>query len=245
MRRTSMLMIASFYTAAATAAAAAPVTYSGSGVLSQVSGRLPLTGAVPLGSAFSFSFTFDPAKASLFDASEGYAIYDLSLSSAAVTLGSFAYPLSTDAAYTPFIELYRGFSFFPGSNRSEESLAFTFFLPGTPTAADATAPFGGRAGKSQMVAIGGVFRQADDGRPLTLDAIFGQGPAYYANFEYATRDPSTRQTGSLSGAYAGAFSTGVPEPENWALMIAGIGVSGAVLRRRGTARRSQQRCTTC
>ncbi|WP_333574037.1 PEP-CTERM sorting domain-containing protein [Sphingomonas sp.] len=245
MRRTSILMVASCFIAAASGAAAAPVTYSGSGTLSQVSGKLPLTGSVPLGSAFSFSFTFDPAKAALFEASQGYAIYDLSLSSAAVTLGSYAYPLSSDALYTPFIELYRGFSFFPGSNMSEESLVFTFFLAGKATVGDAAEPFGGNAGKNQMVSIGGVLRQADDGMPLTLDSILGQGPTYYSNFGYGTRDPITKQTGFLSGAYVGGFSSGVPEPDHWALIIAGVGISGAVLRRRRNVRRSQERITVC
>jgi len=241
MRRMSILMVACCFIAAASEAAAAPVTYSGSGTLSQVIGKLPLTGSVPVGSSFSFSFTFDPAKAALFEASEGYAIYDLSISSAAVTLGGYSYPLSSEAVYTPFIELYRGFSFFPGSNMSEESLVFTFFLAGKATVGDTAEPFGGNTGKTQMVSIGGVLRQADDGRPLTLDSIFGQSPTYYSNFEYGTRDPITRQTGFLSGAYVGGFSSGVPEPDHWALIIAGVGISGAFLRRRRNVRRSPQR----
>jgi hypothetical protein len=238
-------MIASCFIAAGSGAAAAPVTYSGSGTLTQVSGKLPLTGSVPLGSAFSFSFTFDPAKAALFEASQGYAIYDLSLSSAAVTLGGYAYPLSSEAVYTPFVELYRGFSFFPGSNMSEDSLAFTFFLAGKATVGDPAEPFGGNAGKNQVVSMGGVLRQVDDGMPLTLDSIFGQGPTYYSNFEYGTRDPITRQTGFLSGAYVGGFASGAPEPHHWALIIAGIGISGAILRRRRNVRRSQKRFIVC
>ena len=31
---------------------------------------------------------------------------------------------------------------------------------------------------------------------------------------------------------AGIYTTNVPEPDNWALMIAGFGLTGAVLRRR-------------
>lgn len=230
--------IASCFIAAGTGHAA-PVTYSGSGTLSEVAGKLPLTGSVPLNSSFSFSFTFDPAKAALFEASPGYAIYDLTLSNAAITLGGYSYPLSSEAAYTPFVELYRGFSIFPGSTMSEESLAFTFFLTGKPTVGDSAEPFGGNAAKAQSVSIGGVLRQADDGTPLTLDSIVGQGPTYYASFEYGTRDPVTRQTGVLRGAYVGSFSSAVPEPDHWALMIVGVGIGGAVLRRRRAIRRLQ------
>ncbi|WP_066721576.1 PEP-CTERM sorting domain-containing protein [Sphingomonas pituitosa] len=230
--RISVLIAASCLITAGSGAAAAPVTYSGSGTLSQVLGKLPLTGSVPVGSSFSFSFTFDPAKAALFESSDGYAIYDLALSNAAITLGSYSYPLSPEAVYTPFIELYRAFSFFPGSNMSEEALAFTFFLAGKPTMGDAAEPFGGSAGKTQLVSIGGVLRQANNGQPLTLDSIFVEGATYYTNFEYGARDPAIRQSGSLRGSYAGGFSSGVPEPDHWALLIAGIGITGGIVRRR-------------
>lgn len=237
--------LAACFAVAASQAVAAPVTYSGSGTLSQVSGKLPLTGTVPVGSPFSFSFTFDPAKASLFEASEGYAIYDLALSNVAITMSGYSYALSSAPEYVPFVELYRAFSFFPGSNMSEESVAFTFFLSGKPTTGDASEPFGGGPGKSQLVSIGGVLRQADDGTPLTLASIIGQGPTYYSSFEYGTRDALTRQTGFLRGSYVGAFSSGVPEPESWALMIAGVAICGLGLRRRRSSQAFQNRPVDC
>ncbi|UYY76823.1 hypothetical protein [Sphingomonas sp. R1] len=243
--RLSSFALAACLAAAASEAAAAPVTYSGSGTLSQAAGKLPLTGMVPVGSPFSFSFTFDPTKAVLFEASQGYAIYDLALTNVAVTMSGYSYALSAEPEYVPFIELYRAFSFFPGSSTSEESVAFTFFLTGKPSAGNASEPFGGASGKSQLVSIGGVLRQADDGTPLTLDSIIGQGPTYYSSFEYGTRDALTKQSGFLRGSYVGAFSSGVPELQNWAMMIAGVAICGFSLRRRRSSQAAPNRLVVC
>lgn len=240
MRRWSSMLIAfGCLTFGGTLASAAPVTYSGTGTVSQVAGKLPPTGVVPVGSKLSFSFTFDPSKASLYEASDGYAVYDLTLSSAIVALGGFTFPLSSDPAFTPVVELYRGFSFFPGSSMSEESLGFTFYLAGKPTVGSATEPFAGSPGNTQQIAIGGVFRSLNDGLPLTISHLFGAG-AVYQNFEYETRDPATRLTGLLRGNFSGNFSNVVPEPAAWGLMIAGFALAGAALRRNADPQRGRR-----
>ena len=42
--------------------------------------------------------------------------------------------------------------------------------------------------------------------------------------------------GSEGGIYAGAIAAAVPEPESYAMLLAGLGLMGAVVRRRGSKR---------
>ena len=44
--------------------------------------------------------------------------------------------------------------------------------------------------------------------------------------------------GSEGGIYAGAIAAAVPEPETYAMLLAGLGLMGAVVRRRGTRKTS-------
>jgi hypothetical protein len=44
--------------------------------------------------------------------------------------------------------------------------------------------------------------------------------------------------GSLGGVYSGAIAAAVPEPETYAMLLAGLGLMGAVVRRRSTRKTS-------
>jgi hypothetical protein len=44
--------------------------------------------------------------------------------------------------------------------------------------------------------------------------------------------------GTAGGIYAGAIAAAVPEPETYAMLLAGLGLMGAVVRRRGTRKTS-------
>jgi hypothetical protein len=44
--------------------------------------------------------------------------------------------------------------------------------------------------------------------------------------------------GTEGGIYAGAIAAAVPEPETYAMLLAGLGLMGAVVRRRGTRKTS-------
>ncbi|MBB5714793.1 PEP-CTERM sorting domain-containing protein [Sphingomonas aerophila] len=226
-RITSSLAVVACLTMTTAGVAAGPVTFSGSGVINSTGGKLAPSGVSPVGSAFNFRFSFDPATASLIQSDDGYALYDLAVSKPTATLGGFSFPASNDPVLTPLVELSRGFSFF-GGDSSEPSLAFTFFLLGTPTTSAADTPFLGSAGRSQQLAIGGVFRSSDLSAPLTINSLFGSGTPFYQNFEYGTRDPALRQSGLLEGSYVGSFTAPVPEPATWASMIAGLSLAGGV-----------------
>ena len=217
---------------AGASAAAERVTFSGTGVVISVGGMLGPSGIAPVGSPLQFSFGFDPAAASLIESDDGYALYELAVSDFAGTLGAFAFPLSNDPKLIPLVELYRGFSFF-GATASEPAIGFTFYLLGEPTA-DGT-PFAGDGGRSQQLALGGVFR-ADENAPLTVTGLLGLGNAFYQEFQYGTRDAGTRQSGVLNGSYTAHFTaSAVPEPATWTLMLVGFGIIGARLRRRPAA----------
>ena len=81
----------------------------------------------------------------------------------------------------------------------------------------------------------GILFSADDqllstasGGPGSLDLSWGASAAgsYYLNITGITN-------GSLGGLYSGAISvTAVPEPETWAMLVAGLGLVGLQLRRR-------------
>ena len=161
----------------------------------------------------------------------GYATYELALSNFSATLGGFAFPLEDNPALAPVIEIFRGFAFF-GGNFSEPSIGYSSYLPGAPTITGTIQPFAGNAGRSQQLAMGGVFQDDDVDAPLTIDSLLGRGPAFYQSFQYSTRDPLLRQSGVLNGSYTGAFAAAVPEPSTWALMLIGIAAVGASLRRR-------------
>ena len=45
-------------------------------------------------------------------------------------------------------------------------------------------------------------------------------------------------SGSLGGAYSGSIAAAVPEPETYAMLLAGLGLMGAVVRRRGMRKSS-------
>ena len=67
------------------------------------------------------------------------------------------------------------------------------------------------------------------------DTRFGTQFASYA--EYFTGSIDTVRVFSGVASYAEATTApGVPEPASWAMMVAGIGLAGAALRRRGVAR---------
>ena len=219
---------------AATSVAAQPVTLSGAATIDTVGGRLAPTGLTPVGSDYAFSFSFDPAAAALFDSGDQYADYELPVTAFSASIGSFVFPLSTDPARLPILEIFSGFSFFGGSG-SEPAIGFAFFLPGQSTIGGGAEPFAGAAGSSEQLEISGVFRAGVGDAQLTFASLIGRGTPFYQNFTYGTRDG--RNAGFLSGDYAGGFSSGagVPEPATWALMILGFGATGGALRRRRLA----------
>ncbi|WP_445190795.1 PEPxxWA-CTERM sorting domain-containing protein [Sphingomonas sp. Tas61C01] len=220
-------------------AVAGPVTLSGSGTVNSNAGRLPSTGLVPNGSPLAFSFSFDPDDAVLFDSGEDFADYEVPVSAFSGNLGSYNFPLSSNPALTPVVEIYKGFSFF-GGNASEPSIGFAFFLLGTPTVAGGATPFAGAAGSSQQLAIYGIFRDVAGNAPVTLDSLIGRGDPSYRMVEYGTRDATVRQSGLLLGDYTGGFTiaAAVPEPASWALMIMGFGAVGNAMRRRSAVQTS-------
>lgn len=76
-----------------------------------------------------------------------------------------------------------------------------------------------------------VLLSSTSGSPDSLGLTWGASAAgsYYLNISGVTN-------GSLGGLYNGAISvTAIPEPEVWAMLVAGIGLVGLQLRRRSGA----------
>ena len=80
--------------------------------------------------------------------------------------------------------------------------------------------------------VGFAFTSADGGL-YAINYFFDAG-TFAANGAYATNDVIRDHRGTLTvSGFAEPATGGVPEPATWALMIAGFGLAGASLRRRG------------
>lgn len=220
--------------ATALPASAAKIIFSGSGTVSTVSGRLTPTGAAPLGTSLSFSFSFDPEDAKLFTQEDVDAVYDLSVEDFRATLGEHSLGLNPDPLYVPAVVVGRGFSFF-GQPFSEPVITYSFYLPGLPTTGlDPTAPFVLSPGSRETLSLTASFRTDTVNGPYGFDLVRDPQLADRLTFTLSATDPSKRAGGSVQGSFSGAFTapSSVPEPSSWMMMIIGFGVLGFALRRR-------------
>ena len=228
------LAIAALGLALGVPAAATTIVFSGQGTVGTLQGTLPRNAAATVGNPFQFSFSFDTASLALLDGDDQGAFYDLPVTDFVATIGGYAFTLSAEPGFEPVLAIGRGFTFFD-QPFSEPALIATFnFASARATgAADAT-PFATGAGAYGALAINAFFRADFGDTGVGVDQLRNPIDADKLNFSYTTRDPVTRRTGAILGAYTGSFASAaaVPEPAGWALMLVGFATLGAGLRTR-------------
>lgn len=211
-------------------AAAEPMVFSGGGPIARVvAGSLQTTGTAVVGDFVRFAFTFDLAAATQVGTGGAGLTYALPISDVDVALGRYQFlPAGTRASLT----ISQGFSFFGGSS-TEPSRAFTFSIGGS---AGADAPFDlGNGARSDRFTITSIYRDIDPSRPVSLADVIDPLGVPLRSINYSGSTGPSGSSASLQGFYSGGFSpaaAAVPEPASWAMMLAGFGAAGFVLRRR-------------
>lgn len=218
---------------------AAVLEFSGSGTIDSVAGRLPTTGVAPVGGSTTIRFNLDTAASTLYESGVDYAVYDLSVTGVAATIGGYTFTPNSDPLFTPALTIDKGFSFFGGIS-SEASYAVGFYLSDVPRSAGGENPFDVATGSRGTLSIQALFKADEIGDwDLSLGRLPDLSRAASQSFAYVNRDAATGRSGQLRGPFSGNFSSNVaavPEPSTWCLLVLGFGLVGAVIRRspRGT-----------
>ena len=235
MRLGSMaLAIATIGVSLTAPATAATISFSGQGTADTLQGQLPRNAPASIGATFRFSFTFDTAAITFLEGDDQNAFYDLPVTNFAATIGDYDFALSAEQGFEPAVAIGRGFTSF-GQPFSEPTLITTFYFASARTTASSTdTPFATGAGAYGALAINAFFRAGDGEAGLGIDELRDPSSADRLTFSYTTRDPITRRSGTILGAYRGGFATAaaVPEPATWGLMLIGFALVGASLRYR-------------
>ncbi len=221
------LAVAAMLAAWPSGTVAAPVIFTGQGVVSRSFGPLPATGSATLGDPVRFSFAFDLDDATPLVSGPTFAAYTLPFTDFSAKLGDYVFTPDGGPAQ---LRIGRGFTFFGGSS-TEPSRTFSFAFNGVP---GAQAPFAGVT--FEQFSVTATFRDAaGPAQPVALADVTDPASADRRTFDYFASAPGSPPTfGALSGDYQGAFTAagGVPEPAIWTLLILGFGAVGAALRRR-------------
>lgn len=235
MRLASMaLAIAILGVSLTTAATGTTISFSGQGAADALQGQLPRNAPASIGSAFRFSFTFDTAAITFLEGDDQNAFYDLPVTNFAATIVDYDFALSAEQGFEPAVAIGRGFTSF-GQPFSEPTLITTFYFASARTIGLSTdTPFATGPGAYGALAINAFFRAEEGETDLGLDQLRDPSSADRLTFSYTTRDPITRKTGTILGAYRGDFATAsaVPEPATWGLLLIGFALVGASLRYR-------------
>lgn len=214
-------------------AQAAKIVFSGQGSVDAAQGTLPRNAAASTGSPFRFTFALDTAALTFLEGDDQNVFYDLPVTDFSATIGDYAFTLSAEQGFEPLLAISRGFAFFD-KPFSEPVLITTFnFASARSTGSSIETPFMTGAGAYGALAINAFFRAENGDSGLGLNELQDPRNADRLSFSYTTRDPKTRQRGTILGAYSGGFSTAaVPEPATWAMMLLGFGMVGGAVRYR-------------
>lgn len=215
-------------------ATAAMITFSGQGTVDTLQGSLPRNAPASTGAAFRFSFALDTAALTFLEGDNQNAFYELPVTNFAATIGDYSFTLSAEPGFEPVLAIGRGFTSF-GQPFTEPTLIATFnFASARTTGPSTTTPFATGAGAYGALAINAFFRAGAGDTGVGLDQLKDPINADKLIFSYTTRDPITRQTGTILGGYRGSFAIAgaVPEPATWGLLLVGFALVGAGLRYR-------------
>jgi hypothetical protein len=160
--RFTVIVAAALAAASAMPAHAAVLEFTGSGTIDDVVGRLPTTGIAPIGGSTTIRFNLDTAASTLYESGVDYAVYDLSVTGVAATIGGYTFTPNSDPLFTPALTIDKGFSFFGGIS-SEASYAVGFYLSDVPRSAVEENPFDVATGSRGTLSIQALFKADEIG----------------------------------------------------------------------------------